>query len=152
MNLRFLKQFLLGFVLLCSPFGCGSLVADDADLVVESEKLVEDRFQARWQALILRKFEDAYQYESLEYREKTDLKSYAGGFSEDLTWKSVKFENIRFEGESQAVITYTMDFVYKTPWGVEFENTARHDEEWFFQDGEWWHNRKSPSLSGGKSK
>lgn len=117
-----------------------------SSVVDNKENLVKGRFLARWNALIARDFDKAYTFESAEYRASIDANSYTNSYHSDLMWNSVKIDEVRIEDESKAVVSYQLSFTFKTGWDMVLESTDFHTEEWFFEDGEWWHD-KSKSAS-----
>ncbi len=149
--LRLMKKILVSMFFLAFFTTVGVVSGEDKSSgnsegtsVSELSDLVEQRFQKRWQALIDRDFETAYGLESQAYRDSVDLPGYVNSYHPDLVWNSVKVDKINIETKTKAVVSYRLSFTFKTDWDMVLENTDFHDEEWFFENGEWWHDKKAP--------
>ncbi len=149
--LRLMKKNLVGVFFLAFVAASGVVIGEEGSSVGSGETsvselggIVKQRFQKRWQALIDKDFETAYGLESQAYRDSVDLPSYVGSYHPDLVWNSVKVDKVNVEDKTKAVVSYRLGFTFKTDWDMVLENTDFHEEEWFFENGDWWHDKKAP--------
>lgn len=104
-----------------------------------SAEYVQERANLRWQALIKKDWNAAYQFELPAYRQAHDVSQYMAKFGKTLQWKSVKVDDAVINASSETAdvaLTLTFDVVMPGAGKIETHNEVR--ERWLKQDNEWW--------------
>ncbi|WP_020396432.1 hypothetical protein [Thiolinea disciformis] len=100
------------------------------------------RFNQYWDFLIKHDFKAAYQLETPSYRAQIDEPTYIKSFAATLIWKSATLKKVKLIREDKALIDFELAFSYEAPWGGQvIESTNPYSEEWYYEKGEWWHNK-----------
>lgn len=98
---------------------------------------VDRRAVERWNFLIERKAEKAYDYLTPGVRATQSREAYAGAMNtRPLRWKSVKFNNKECEAERCKVL---VEVAYSATLGggTQAESSSTQAETWILVDGEW---------------
>ncbi len=127
-------------IMACVVF-CGGCATVGQSSVAETEKMVLNRAQMRWDLLLARKLDKAYDYLSPASKETTSMVDYITRVSRVQGLSGVKVEAIKCEEERCKV-----DFVglgaIRNISGVE----RQFSEYWIKADGNWWsvYNGRQP--------
>lgn len=119
-------------------FGALSALGGCADKADPSN--IDRRAVERWNYLIARQAEKAYDYLTPGFRETQDRETYARSMNgRPVRWKSVKFSRKECDAETCKVfvaVTYglTMPGAIATP----VESTSNQEETWILSGGEWY--------------
>lgn len=111
--------------------GCASLSVDSAPEV--KQKVVSERAQARWQALMKGDLDAAYAFLSPASKKATPLKAYAQTIKPGI-WRDVKVDKVSCEAELckvQLAVTYDAKMMK----GI----TTPIWESWIIEDGSAWY-------------
>ncbi len=104
------------------------------------EEAVQQRAQARWDALIARDFESAWTYLTPAERESVKQQDYKQRFGSGGVWKEAQVQRVKcISGRCAAfirLVTQNMapGFAHAYPL-----LTNHFDEEWIREDGQWWY-------------
>lgn len=102
---------------------------------------VEERAQARWDHLLAREFEQAYQYYAPGFRETTPLVE----FQADLFRRPIRWLAAEVLGSScvEDVCRVSVEITYRVPGATgplrQLTPTRTVEERWIRLDGVWWH-------------
>ena len=140
---RLVMVFMLGFALSLGS-GCSSVHPPQQTLTENETAALESRVRARWQALIDRDFEGAYEFASPNYRAVFSKSMFIRNFSYSLDWQLTAVEVLAYDAEA-AVASVAVRVMSKpikqTSVSAQFgfmPSTVR--ERWVSIDGEWWHS------------
>ena len=102
---------------------------------------VEQRAQARWDALVSGDIDAAYAYLSPGYRSSVSRVDYEIGLrSRRVQWVDAEYAEHRCEEESCDVkIKLLFRVPSPTPGISEFTSRSVVSEKWIFSSGQWWH-------------
>ncbi len=111
--------------------GCASLLSTGP------EKVVQQRAQARWEALMAGEWRKAYQYMAPSYRALVEEKRYANQFGGGAAWRAAEVVKVACEQER---CTVQMKVTYQPVFGMRAGDvaTTHFDETWIREDGQWW--------------
>jgi len=103
--------------------------------------VLEQRVNARWEALIRRDFAAAYAFTSPAYREAFSLDAFKRNFgSGRVAWQLIEVVSVDFEGDDAATVGIKIHIVYHDPQTQKPIDMATHDQEsWVYADGQWWY-------------
>ena len=124
--------------LLASALGATLWLAGCAGLQPKTtEEIVTQRIEARWDALIKRDFEKAWEYTQPSFRALVAQKDYGKRFGGAGTWKGVQVHSVRCEPERcTARLRLTTVMNMRAFRGHELVGYI--DEVWVRADGQWW--------------
>ncbi|HRW64206.1 MAG TPA: hypothetical protein P5032_00400 [Candidatus Competibacter sp.] len=107
------------------------------------EALLKERVLARWQALIDRKFDAIYQFETPAYRAIYTPSQVRSQNSGQLEWRMVTVKKIDYDGSDVARIQLEVAYRYADPGsgGQPFDMKQTVREIWLRKDGQWWHQQ-----------
>lgn len=113
-----------------------AVVAPAAD-----EALLKERIHARWQALIERNFDAAYQFETPAYRAIYTPSLFRSKTSGSLDWRTITVKKIDYDGPDVARIQLEVAYRYAEPEkeGPVYDMTQTLWETWLRRNGQWWH-------------
>ena len=120
---------------------CGGCATTGQTAVAETEKIVLNRAQARWDLLLARKIDKAYDYLSPASKETNTMVDYIARVSRVQGLSAVKVDAVKCEEERCKV-----DFVglgaIRNITGIE----RQFSEYWIKADGNWWmvYNGRQP--------
>lgn len=120
---------------------CGGCATGGQSSVAETEKIVLNRAQARWDLLLARKIDKAYDYLSPASKETNTMVDYIARVSRVQGLSAVKVDAVKCEEERCKV-----DFVglgaIRNITGIE----RQFSEYWIKADGNWWmvYNGRQP--------
>jgi hypothetical protein len=120
---------------------CGGCATGGHSSVAETEKMVLNRAQERWNLLVLRKMDKAYDYLSPASKETVTMVDYITRVSRSQGWKSVKIDAVKCEDERCKV-----DFTAVGPLRTIGDLERQYSEYWIKADGNWWsvYNGRQP--------
>ena len=104
---------------------------------------LEPRVLSRWDALIDRNFEQAYEYFSPAYRKLFPLENYLAKTGSSVAWVSIKIKGIQFDGQ-RAEVKLVLEYRLILPMGAgeDFGQIPKDiDEVWLWIDGDWWYTK-----------
>ncbi len=110
---------------------------------------LESRVLGRWDTLIAKNFDQAYEFFSPAYRKLYPLEHYLSTTGANVEWLSTKIKDVQFDGD-RAEVTLILRYRLNLPMGGgdSFGNISKNvDEIWLWIDGEWWY--VSGDISGG---
>ena len=119
------------------PVAC----VNNPKIVVPVNSELEPRAQGRWDALIERNFEQAYEYYSPNHRRLYPFQHYLSNTGSSVNWLSAKVIDIKFY-EKRAEVKVRMNSTLNLPMGVgeDFGKITKDlDEIWLWVDGQWWY-------------
>lgn len=90
--------------------------------------------QDRWDNLIKRNWDEAYQYETPEYRGTYDAYAFRGNFGGAAEWISAKVMDISHLQEDVADVMVELEVVAEN---IQITHTVT--DRWIYKKGEWWH-------------
>jgi hypothetical protein len=109
------------------------------------EDMLAARVTARWDAMIRRDIEQAYEFLSPSYRALFPLEHMRRLSGRSVNWTSIDIESISIAGETANVIV-TLHYRLTLPPQAGFgpgddfgPQTKRIEEAWVNRDGEWWY-------------
>ena len=107
----------------------------------DTDKIIPERAQARWDALLAGDIETAYTYLSPGYRSTMSVVDYGIALStRRVKWKSAKYLGHQCEEQRCAVRVEVGYSVAQPMPGVNsYDSTNIRDETWIKTDGQWWH-------------
>jgi len=114
--------------------------------VQPSEAGLRTRVLARWDALIKRNFEEAYQYLSPAYRRLYPLDVFVARFGSSVIWDSVNITSVAvMPGDDSAKVVLELFYQLALP-GVDGARLGADvglisktvHESWIWADDEWW--------------
>ena len=117
-----------------------TLVACATTSPAARDKLIEQRAQARWDALLARDYATAYGYLSPGYRSATSVTDFEIEVrSRRVLYQSAEYREHSCEGAS---CTVRMMIGYKVVRPVaglsEWKSSSLIEERWILTDGQWW--------------
>jgi len=106
----------------------------------EQDKLLADRVEARWKAMVERDFASAYGYTLPSYRQANTLEQFAKGYGRAVAWRMAQVRGIRYDDPEIARVKIALETEQATPWsGGQLEKRVTGiDETWLNRDGVWW--------------
>jgi len=116
------------------------LLAACASSPATRDKVIQERAQARWDALLARDYATAYQYLSPGYRSTTSVTD----FEIDVRARRVQYLSAEYKAHicEEAVCTVQMSVGYKVLRPVaglpEWKSASLVEERWIMSDGQWW--------------
>jgi len=113
--------------------GCASLgVGQTAD------KIVLERAQARWDALVARNWNAAYPYLVPAYRALVPLSRYGNQFTGPIQWEGAKATSAACEAK-RCTVKVEVRFRTLLPGHLERSSSTYVDEVWVLEDdGQWY--------------
>ncbi len=124
--------------------GCATAPGKPETLSPAQVAALEDRVRGRWQAIIDRDFEAAYEFASPNYRAVFSKSMFIRNFSYSLDWQLTAVEVLAYDAEA-AVASVAVRVMSKpikqTSVSAQFgfmPSTVR--ERWVSINGEWWHS------------
>ena len=120
---------------------CGGCATTGQSSIAETEKMVSNRAQARWDLLQARKIDKAYEYLSPASKETTTMVDYIARVSRVQGLSAVKVEAIKCE-EERCKIDFTALGAIRNISAIE----RQFSEYWIKVDGNWWnvYNGRQP--------
>jgi len=114
--------------------GCA---AGPVEMKEDREAIVKQRSQARWNALVADRLDEAYGYYSPASRSTMSLqdfiRSIRGGF-----WTSARVDKVSCEVEDSCEVEVTIEYRFQS-----FRSKAPVKETWIRTDGQWWYVKMS---------
>ena len=101
------------------------------------EDVVRERSEARWDALIKRDFDKAWEYTQPAYRALVGQKDYYKRFGGAGQWKGVQIHEVTCEPE-RCTVRLRLTSTLNVPRFRGQELTGYIDETWVRADGQWW--------------
>jgi hypothetical protein len=119
--------------------GAASDEAAVASVTPAQRAALEQRVQARWQALIRRDFAAAYAFETPAYRELWPLESFTRRYGKSVAWQGVTIKDITFNASATvAQVVLMLGYTAQLPDGNSYPGRRRIDEAWVLIDDQWW--------------
>ena len=113
----------------------------------EQRDLLEQRVRDRWQALVARDFEKAWEYTSPENRAIFSKQLYVKNFSYAVEWELTDVEIVNYDGD--AAVASVVVRVMSKPTKQTSSASVRLGsiptnlrERWIFAEGQWWYSAK----------
>lgn len=111
--------------------------------VVSSEEKLRARVQSRWDALIKRDYEKAYEFNSPGYKGLHTVEQFKGGFGGQVFWTGAKVARTDVKGDAAKVVVaveYKAMLAFETQEGSALSpgETALH-ENWILEDEVWYY-------------
>jgi len=133
----------LAITLLAAFLGLSAGCASGPRWDEEQRGVLEQRVRERWQALVLRDFEKAWEYSSPNYRARFSKQLYAKKFSYAVKWELTGVEIVNYDGDAAvaSVVVRVMSEPTKQTSSASvalgaIPTTLR--ERWIFAEGQWW--------------
>ena len=136
MQFKFSVLVFFAVVLGVNLVGCGTTVSMQTTSVGENNaaavsRLVSDRAQQRWNALLEQNMDVAYQFISPAGRSLMSLKDYRPRVNTGF-WRGAKVKEATCAAET-CDVTVLVDMIVE---GVKFTNPIK--ETWILDSGKWW--------------
>ena len=110
-----------------------------ANMGKTSAELLQERVELRWQALIKKDWNAAYQFELPAYRQTHAVSQYQAKFGSTLQWKSIHIDAVAVNAETDtADVRLTLVYSFSMPGFGLTEGNSQINERWMRQDNEWW--------------
>lgn len=98
---------------------------------------IDQRSVERWNYLIARQAEKAYDYLTPGFKQTVDREAYAASMNgRPVQWKTAKFAGKTCEAE-HCKVSIDVTYSIKLPGGAVGESTSTQSENWLLVDGEW---------------
>ena len=130
---------LLGLTMLWLSAGCSNV----PEWNEAQRDALEQRVRQRWQALVARDFEKAWEYCSPNYRARFSKQLYATKFSYAVKWELTGVEVVNYDASAAvaSVVVRVMSEPTKQTSSASvalgaIPTTLR--ERWIFAEGQWW--------------
>ena len=106
------------------------------------EQNVQERAQARWDALVKRDFDRAWTYTDPAFRARVPQADYKARFGAGGAWKEAKVTNVTCEPERclARVRVTTQNLVPNFAQAIPLL-ASEFEEAWVRQDGNWWYSQ-----------
>jgi len=133
------------------PVACDQFESD-SNQTIQTEPVnakLESRVLGRWDTLIAKNFDQAYEFFSPAYRKLFPLEHYLPTTGANVDWLSTKIKDVKFDGD-RAEVTLILNYRLNLPMsaGDSFGKIGKNvNEIWLWIDGEWWYD--SGNNSGG---
>lgn len=100
---------------------------------------LKKRVAARWQAIIERKYEEAYLFCSPAYRKAFPISHFLGQYAEQVKRERVEVSGVKFQDKERDKAEVTFELYYLTDaWGLLYHGSSSNREAWVKVDGEWY--------------
>ena len=130
-------KFLLVLFLIQLQFSCASFSP-----ISENDQLTA-RVHHRWLALIEKKWDKAYLFETKGYRSSHTVEQYKSSFGQSIEWKNAKVYKIELdETIEHASVIVRLTVKMMVPGMGSQETVSTFKEDWLKDGGEWWHYKK----------
>jgi hypothetical protein len=123
------RTIVFGMIFTSCVTGCASL-----GLFQTPEERVEQRSQARLDALLAGDMEKAFSFLSPEFRKTTSWQRYSSKYAGVVNWREVSVKNVECEVDRCDVIV-SIRYQLIRP---RVENTRFSEEVWIEVDGQWY--------------
>lgn len=107
------------------------------------EAVLKERVLARWQALIQRDFDAAYQFETPAYRAIFTPRQFRLQYGGQIDWRMANVKDIHYDDPIVAKVKVEIAYRYAEPERSDqvWDMTRELGEIWLRKDGQWWHQR-----------
>lgn len=128
---------MLGSALVLLVAGCAS---QPSDPILQSEQIIKQRAQERWDASRKGDFEKAFSFTTPSYRAVTDIKVFRNATSGSQNLVSADVLSVKCETEASCAAK--VRFQFHSP--ITLQNLKQDiienhfDETWVKEDGNWW--------------
>lgn len=125
--------------------GCASVANDPEDSGAwrsAQEKILIERAEKRWAALINRDFAKAYEFQSPSYRAVSSLQQFSGGFGSFVAWSGAKAESVRYDSPVVATVVVRVEYGASLPGNQGYASVRYLHEKWVYSDANWWFTAK----------
>ncbi|KAA9130765.1 hypothetical protein F3N42_10345 [Marinihelvus fidelis] len=110
------------------------------------EEQVADRAQARWDLLLERNLEDAYEYFTPGYRSSVSIDQWRRKLSaQPVTWDGASVTGVTCDPEGSCMARVRVDYSIRggLPGVQQFKSVTDVEETWINSNGEWFYLPKS---------
>ncbi|MEZ5593030.1 MAG: hypothetical protein R3F53_20920 [Gammaproteobacteria bacterium] len=130
------------------------LQSDQASVDTESNDLelsLKERVESRWQALIRRDFDGAYEFNTPSYRALYSKEQFGRNFGNAINWDAAKVQEVSFKEDekdkesdadsdsiSVAKVAVLLEYSLMIAGLPQKASTTVH-EDWLLRDGVWWY-------------
>ncbi len=115
----------------------GALLALAGCTDKSSPDSIDTRSVERWNYLIARQADKAYDFLTPGYRQTVNRESYTTSMNgRPVQWKSAKFAGKTCDAE-HCKVSVDVTYSIKLPGGAVGESTSTQSENWLLVDGEW---------------
>jgi hypothetical protein len=102
------------------------------------ELIVAERIQARWDALLAKRFADAYVFATPAFRGFISAERYAGRFRGPVQWVAVEVTEVVCKEPDNCKAKVNLTYRLTAPRALG-PFTTSIDETWLKEDGQWWY-------------
>lgn len=99
---------------------------------------LEQRALARWQALIERRIESAYEYLTPGYRATRSVTEYAASVGSAVRWTKIAWHQAECAQPDSCLVQLLLDYSIHAPGVGEIPSISTQEERWLFVDGQWY--------------
>lgn len=123
------------------PAGVSAPAASKEQAVAAQRAALEQRVNAKWDAMIRKDFAAVYALTSPAYRGVSSLAVFKRKFSVGrVAWRRIEVVDVDFKGDDAAIVGINVHLVYyQAQPGEEVEMTTYLQESWVHVDGQWWY-------------
>ena len=104
--------------------------------------VLQQRVDARWDALIKKDFATAYTYTSPAYRKLYSEDAFKRNFGGSVAWRRIEVVGVDFQGDDAATVGINLFIVYHDAQSGPLEMTTYVREPWVRVEGQWWYLMK----------
>lgn len=132
---HFYTPWLLTLYICWLLMGC----AGTATIGQSSANQLQERVNLRWQALIKKDWDTAYQFQMPSYRQLFNVRQFQFKFGRKPEWKAVQIDNVTInEHLNTADIKLTITHDYYTEEDEVIKSKIQVNEHWTKHDNQWW--------------
>jgi hypothetical protein len=129
---RTLRSAVLGGLVAVLAAGCASIGAGSRP----AEEVVQERAQARWNALVKRDWATAYSYLTPGYRAVVPQERYASQFVGPVKWTGAEAREVKCE-EKRCVVQVEIFFRLQVKGHRNRDSSTHVEETWVLEDRQW---------------
>jgi len=114
-----------------------------------NEAELRKRVQARWDALLKGEFNEAYAFETPEYRKAHTEQEYREQFGRRIQWHVATLKDLRYDRVDEVEAVVTLDYSFALPGSDKMARTTGNiTEHWVYSEDQWWRKQSTPQLGG----
>ncbi len=122
--------------------GCVTLQPEDSEKWRTSQRpILEERAEARWDALIKGDFEKAYLFRTPDYRAVVSSQQYKGKYGRVAGWRMADVVDVSYDDPTVATVSVEVSYRISLPGtgGESIETQKAISEKWIYKDRKWWY-------------
>jgi hypothetical protein len=104
------------------------------------EKVLRQRVEGRWRALIDGNLRAAYEFQLPSYRAVTPFEKFRAQFGKAVVWHMATAEQVGYDSPAVARVRVAVDVSILPSTGEAIRSVTRMREVWLKRDGQWWYS------------